>query len=731
MARSRAVSAVLLMLAVVTLDAASAQQTNVQARVHVTSVAQYVRLMELHPEIAREEPGIVEVIIPEKQLTALVDLGYRVDIVHDDIVSFYQSRLPAKSMGGYKTLAEIASHLDSAIADHADLISGPHVIGQSLEERTILAYKISDYPELDEDEPEVLYTAAIHAREVITPEVLLYYMDHLTDQYGIDSNISAMVDNRELWFIPVVNPDGYVYNENTSPEGGGMWRKNRRDNGDGTFGVDINRNYGYMWGYDDIGSSPDGEDEDYRGSGPFSEPESQVMRDFISSHSFVVTVYYHSYGNLVIWPYAYKKEVYTPENRLFAAVGEYLETLNGYYPNPAWTLYPINGFSDDWGFAEQTLKNKNYAFTIEVGGYDDGFWPELSRISDLVSENLAGNVYLASIAGNMQSALRPLPPAVTHPDTISFGEAGTISWSSDDTLNPAVCFELTEFQGQHRITDSVKDVSHWINKDAHFTLSINAHSGDFSFFSGAHSTVNRYIQSQYPYVVQPHDTLKFWTKYGMPLYWDYAYVEISTDGESFSPIPGNITTNENLYGHNRGNGITGDQYLWKEALFDLSAFVGDSIYMRFSFRDYSVALAYWGIHIDDISPVVCFDTAIVLASDLTDTAVTISDKPPGEYYYRVRAKDADEQWSLPSSLAKVTIAEAPEPRCGDVNGDNNVDLLDILFLISHIYGNPPGPTPEDPESADVNADGDINLLDILHLISYLYGNPPGPDPTCP
>jgi len=730
MAGSKAISTVLLLLTVVTFDTASAQQTYVQAKVNVTSVSQYVRLIEMHPEIAREEKGIVEIIVPENILAEIIRMGYSVDIVHDNATAYYRSRLPEKAMGGYKTLSEIENYLAAMTAEHAAIVSGPHLIGQSLENREIKAYKISDLPEIDEDEPEILYTAAIHAREVITPEVLLYYMDYLTDNYGIDSNVTNIVNSRELWFVPVVNPDGYFYNEIIAPGGGGMWRKNRRDNGDGSFGVDLNRNFGQWWGHDDIGSSPDSDNDIYRGIGPFSEPETQVMRDFTADHSFVITVYYHSYGNLIIWPYAHEFGAYTEENRLFAAIGEYLEGQNGYYPNLAWTLYLINGYSDDWGYAEQTEKNKNYPFTIEVGGYDDGFWPELSRVDDLVSENLPGNLYLADIAGDIQSALGPNVPALCIPDTIYSDCPDTIRWSHQDTANPAVCFELTEMREQHIITDNAEDFNHWTNKDSLFTLSINAHSGNYSFFSGASGTVNRYLQSKYPYEVQPHDTLKFWTRYGIPENWDYAYVEISTDGENFTTIPGNITTTANLYGHNRGYGITGDQYTWKEARFDLSAYAGNSVYIRFTFRDYSVAIAYWGIHIDDISPVACFDTVTVLSSSITDTLFSMSDKPLGEYYYQIRAQDAEGQWSLPSPIAGLTVAEAPEFICGDADGDSYVNLLDILFLIGHIYDNPPGPAPDPAEKADVNSDGWLNLLDILYLASYLYANPPGPEPFC-
>jgi hypothetical protein len=87
----------------------------------------------------------------------------------------------------------------------------------------------------------------------------------------------------------VINPDGYVYNETIAPNGGGMHRKNRRDTGcgDGTQrGIDLNRNYGYEWGADNSGSSPNPCSSTFRGDSAFSEPETQAVRDFILATNF-------------------------------------------------------------------------------------------------------------------------------------------------------------------------------------------------------------------------------------------------------------------------------------------------------------------------------------------------------------------------------------------------------------------------------------------------------------
>ena len=141
-------------------------------------------------------------------------------------------------------------------------------------------------------------------------------MYYLLENYGTNPEVTYLVDNRELYFVPVFNPDGYAYNEQISPNGGGMWRKNRRDNGSGIFGVDMARNFGYMWGYDNLGSSPTPSAIDYRGTGPFSEPETQAIREFCIEHNFLTSCTYHTYWNIIFPPWGYNLEQ-TPDSTIF------------------------------------------------------------------------------------------------------------------------------------------------------------------------------------------------------------------------------------------------------------------------------------------------------------------------------------------------------------------------------------------------------------------------------
>jgi hypothetical protein len=157
-----------------------------------------------------------------------------------------------------------------------------------------------------------------------------------------------------------------------------------------------------------------------------------------------------------------------------------------------------------------------------------------------------------------------------------------------------------------------------------------------------------------------------WLWYEIETNWDYAYVEVSTDGSTFTPLAGNVTTDYDPYGQNKGNGITGDSDGWTEAFFDLADYVGQSVYLRLSYEtDSWVSEA--GIWFDDIYPLDGFEFETVVSSTLQGDRYTFYDKPNGEYFYKVRAQDADDQWSRFSpTVATVAIGEEV---CFDSDGD--------------------------------------------------------------
>lgn len=408
----------------------SSERDVMQAKLIITPELRVKDIHKMQLDIIKLEPRkYIEFITNREQVEDLQRMGYEIEIVHHDLVLYYRSQLDtSKDMGGYHTYEETGHFLDSMHNEYPDITTDTFSIGQSLEDRSIWGFKISDNPEVDEDEPEIFYNGLHHAREPMSIEVLIYYITHLLENYGTDPEVTDIVDNAELWFVPIINPDGYEYNRQEDPGGGGMWRKNRRDNGDGTWGVDPNRNYGYMWGYDDEGSSPNTGSETYRGTGPFSEPEIQVIRDFISAHDFVVCINYHSVAELFLMPWGF--DYIRPTDYLVDDfMGDSAEYFTGYDAIPGHVFYLTNGDSDDWLRGETTTKNKVFGYTPELGMMS--FWPPAWTIPVVCQDNLEANMFYARTAQDLND--RSIRHIETDPNYTPF--ISSIGQYSDSVYN--------------------------------------------------------------------------------------------------------------------------------------------------------------------------------------------------------------------------------------------------------------------------------------------------------
>ncbi|MCU0364893.1 MAG: M14 family metallopeptidase, partial [Ignavibacteriaceae bacterium] len=359
-----------------------------------------------------EKDNSIRTFVSDDDFTILQSTGFIYEILIDDWYTHYEN-LPKLtefekqqfiqhskdnfnvggfgygSMGGFYTLTEINAELDSMYMMYPNIITQKFSVGLSIENRQIYAVKISDNPNVNESEPQVHMNALIHAREPQAMMTIMYYMYYLLENYGTDPEVTYLVNNREIYFIPCINVDGYEYNRINNPGGGGMWRKNRRNNG-GSYGVDLNRNFGYMWGYDDIGSSGTPSSETYRGPSAFSEPESQAIRNYTNSKNFKTALNYHTSGNYLLYPWGYINSP-TPDNAIFVEYSDDMVAYNGYENGqPPQILYEVNGSTDDWMYGEQTTKPKIFAMTPEVG--TTGFWPTQAEIFPLAIENLMPNL---------------------------------------------------------------------------------------------------------------------------------------------------------------------------------------------------------------------------------------------------------------------------------------------------------------------------------------------------
>lgn len=312
------------------------------------------------------------------------------------------------SMGGYLTYDELLVTLDDMVALYPNLISTKAPIGNILthENRPIYWLRLSDNPNVEEAEPEVLYTALHHAREPNSLSQMVFYLWYLLENYDSNPEVKYLVDNTAMYFIPCINPDGYIFNENTDPNGGGLWRKNKYLENGTLRGVDLNRNYGYQWGIDDNGSSPNSTSNVYRGTAPFSEPENQAVRDFCNEHQFKITLNYHSYGNLLIYPWGYS-DLVTDEYDTFSSFAESMTRENDFFAGTGTQTvgYAVNGNSDDWMYGETDSKPAIYSMTPEIGDGNFGFWPPQIDIDRLNKSTLKQNLTTAHLVLNYGEAM--------------------------------------------------------------------------------------------------------------------------------------------------------------------------------------------------------------------------------------------------------------------------------------------------------------------------------------
>ncbi len=270
-------------------------------------------------------------------------------------------------------------------------------IGMSYQGRPMIALKIG--PKDDSPQrPNVLFMATYHAREWAATEMALRLIKYLTVPPGSNPRVDSLVQNRDIWILPVANPDGYEY----TFTGDRLWRKTRSPQAGGAFGVDMNRNHRQNWGLDDVGSSPDPTSDIYRGPSPESEIEVRNIVAFHAAHPPVIAVSYHTYAGLLLFsPSAIYGQLSAdlPVYRTLAgtnqrsAIQDNLPgSLRTYVsPNSGWTLYTTNGEYNDWASA----KYGTLGFTPELtsgyqnsGYYGFEFPDDESQLQQLFSDNL-------------------------------------------------------------------------------------------------------------------------------------------------------------------------------------------------------------------------------------------------------------------------------------------------------------------------------------------------------
>lgn len=365
----------------------------------------------------------------ENDLQVMDQHGFQYDVLIDDVKKYYLKRsataapknvgcsstsssggyqAPAtpsnfymnSSYGGFLKYQDMLDQLDLMATLYPNLITvkAPISTYTTHEGRPIYHVKISDNPSATDDatEPNVLYTAIHHAREPLSMSQTIYFMWYLLENYATSEEVQFLVDNTEMYFVPCINPDGYLRNESTDPNGGGMHRKNMAPVGTTNPGVDLNRNYSYGWNTTGVSSNTN--NDTYPGTGAFSEPETQAMQWLVETYGFVSAFNAHTYGNDLLHPIGTTTAEFADHHDYFEDLTWHMASHNGYTAMKSSGLYPASGDSDDYEYKVDIgvgMKDTIFAMTPEIGS---DFWPPSSEIIPSCQDMWFPNMILSHMA---------------------------------------------------------------------------------------------------------------------------------------------------------------------------------------------------------------------------------------------------------------------------------------------------------------------------------------------
>ncbi|MCX7749958.1 MAG: M14 family zinc carboxypeptidase [Clostridia bacterium] len=404
---------------------AFSSQTNTQQSLHLQEeVPQIVkvftskkedtaRLADMGLDIAEVKDSYSILVLTANQIGEIEKQGFRYEVVNPDANSLLRSSRGLIN-GKYHDFASIEQILKDAERNYPDICK-LSTIGTSIEGKPIYALKITGNSTSGENKPAIFINGLHHAREWISAEVPLALINELTSKYSTDAKIKELVNSVAIWIVPVVNPDGLIYSQ-TKFE---MWRKNRRLNTGGTYGVDLNRNYSYKWGL--TGSSNNPADDTYHGTVPFSEPCTASIRDFAKREKFRTSISFHSYGNYVLYPLGYAYNLTTPDDDLLKSLSAGMAQYNGYKAMRSSELYPAMGDSDDYLYAVEGV----LPFTIELGSQ---FIPPVTEYDKICTDNVKACLYLIDKTRTVH--------AKNHPDFINGTPSPTPTQKPTETPTP-------------------------------------------------------------------------------------------------------------------------------------------------------------------------------------------------------------------------------------------------------------------------------------------------------
>jgi len=553
--------------------------------------------------------------------------------------------------GYYLSYTEINDSLRNLALNYPSICMFDSLPFPTYEGRWIYGVKISDKPQIEEDEPGFTLDGCHHSREWATPQAVLFFADSMISSYGTVPEITDIINQTQIFCFPIINVDGYVYDY---PLQRG-WRKNREPFG-GATGTDPNRNYGGAlngevdgyWGAADEGQlSHRPVSETFCGAFAFSGDEIWAYTTYIREHKIATGFSLHSYGEQVMYPWGYKPQG-TPDSMLYDQKGAHMagmmqSLISGtYYPAQSYfNPYPTAGNTRDWvyGYNHYVAGLSSLFYGAEIG---TAFYQDENDLDSISHQVFKAAKYLAGFADSLMIATEGVVPApIIHP----LGTANadfTISWQARNPAhNNPMHWELLELSNPSIIEDDLENgTDRWILQG--FTLSTaQAHSGTHSYFSGNAHNMNNAVQTVYPYLVGPDDSVTFWCWYDLETNYDVAVVEVSENTKEWF----NLDTTR----------FNGNSSGWIRKAYSLEDWIGKSIYIRFRAMTDGGVLET-GFYVDDIYPTCCFVDIDTISSSISDTLYQFVGHPTGEYYYLVRGYNSTYGWGDLSCLEKVVVS---------------------------------------------------------------------------
>lgn len=375
-------------------------------RVPVSSAAQGTYLTTHFDETHNHKPGSVELLLWPGHAARLEAAGFDYVVVEDDVVARDANllseagpvvELPGPDRSDYRLLSDYNSELQTLAEENPKLVRLLELPHQTLEGRTVYGIEIAADVKALDGRPTYHVDGMHHSREWPAGEFPMVFAHYLVEGYGKDERVTTLLRRLRVTIVPVVNPDGYDYSRsapvdpkdnNTSlafavAGAESYWRKNRRSftgitapgvqrNPD-AYGIDPNRNYAYLWGDTEGGSSGIPVNQTYRGEAPFSEPESRNIRDLVLSRHVTGLISNHTYGRMILREWAHTMDD-TPDETAQAAIGQAMaDAMGGYRNIKGFQNYLTSGSTDDWSYAT----TGGFGYTFEHGRafhppYEDG-----------------------------------------------------------------------------------------------------------------------------------------------------------------------------------------------------------------------------------------------------------------------------------------------------------------------------------------------------------------------